>query len=66
MALVVKNLLRRLRRLRRCKKRGFNPFPWGRAWQPSLVFLPGEFYGQRSLVDYSQEDHKELDTTEVT
>ena len=30
------------------------------------VFLPGEFYGQRSLVDCSLEDHKELDTTEVT
>ena len=23
--------------------------PWRRAWQPTLVFLPGEFQGQRSL-----------------
>ena len=23
--------------------------PWGRAWQPTLVFLPGESHGQRSL-----------------
>ena len=25
----------------------------GRAWQPTPVFLPGEFHGQRSLVGYS-------------
>ena len=24
--------------------------PWRREWQPTLVFLPGEFQGQRSLV----------------
>ena len=24
--------------------------PWRRAWQPTPVFLPGEFHGQRSLV----------------
>ena len=27
--------------------------PWRRAWQPTLVFLPREFHGQRSLVGYS-------------
>ena len=27
--------------------------PWRRKWQPTLVFLPGEFHGQRSLVGYS-------------
>ena len=27
--------------------------PWRRKWQPILVFLPGEFHGQRSLVGYS-------------
>ena len=36
---------------------GFSPWvrkiPWSRAWQPSPVFLPGEFHGQRSLVGYS-------------
>ena len=26
---------------------------WKRKWQPAPVFLPGEFHGQRSLVDYS-------------
>ena len=28
-------------------------FPWRRAWQPTPVFLPGEFHGQRSLAGYS-------------
>ena len=27
--------------------------PWRRKWQPTPVFLPGEFHGQRSLVGYS-------------
>ena len=41
---------------RRCKRHGF--YPWGgkitqrRKWQPTLVFLPGKFHRQRSLVDY--------------
>ena len=47
---------------------GFNPrvrkIPWRRDWQPTPVFLPGEFHGQRSLVGYSSWGHKEVDTTE--
>ena len=39
---------------RRC---GFDPWvrkiPWKKKWQPDLVFLPGKFHGQRSLVGYS-------------
>ena len=27
--------------------------PWRRAWQPTPVFLPRKFLGQRSLVGYS-------------
>ena len=27
--------------------------PWRREWLPTLVFLPGEFHKQRSLVGYS-------------
>ena len=27
--------------------------PWSRKWQPTPVFLPGEFHGQRSLAGYS-------------
>ena len=32
--------------------------------QPTPVFLPGEFHGQRSLAGYSPLGHKELDMTE--
>ena len=48
----------------------FNPWvrkiPWRRKQQPTAVFLPGESPGQRNLVGYSPQGHKELDTTEVT
>jgi len=27
--------------------------PWRRKWLPTPVFLPGEFYEQRSLTGYS-------------
>ena len=33
--------------------------PWRRKWQPTAVFLPGKFHGQRSLWG-----HKESDSTE--
>ena len=39
-------------------------YPWRRVWQPTPVFLPGEFHGERSLVSYSPWDHRESDTTE--
>ena len=32
--------------------------------QPTVVFLPGEFHGQNSLVGYSPWSHKDLDMTE--
>ena len=38
--------------------------PWRREWLHTLVFLPGEFHGQRSLAGYSSRGCKELDTTE--
>ena len=38
--------------------------PWRRAWQPTPVFLPGEFHGQRSLECYGPWGRKESDTTE--
>ena len=31
--------------------------PWGREWQPTPVFLLGEFHGQRNLVGYSLMGH---------
>ena len=50
---------------RRCRRCGFNPWvrkiPWRRKWQPTPVFLPGKFHGQRSLTDYSPWDCKESD-----
>ena len=53
------------RRLKRCR---FNPWirkiPWRRAWQPTPLFLPGESYGQRSLVGYSPWGRKDLDMIE--
>ena len=35
---------------------------WSRKWQPSLVFLPGEFHGQKHLA--SPWNHKQSDMTE--
>ena len=37
--------------------------PWRRKWQPTPVFLPGEFHGRRSLAGYSPWGCKEPDTT---
>ena len=55
---------------RRCKKCRFDPWvrkiPWRRAWQLTPVLLPGESRGQRSLVGYGPQGHKELDMAEVT
>jgi len=34
-----------------------------REWQPTPVFLPGEFHGQRSLVGYSLWGFNKSDTT---
>ena len=38
--------------------------PWRRKWQPTPVFLPGKFHGQRSLVGSSPWGCKESDMTE--
>ena len=40
--------------------------PWSRKWQPTPVFLPGKSHGQRSLVGYSPQGHKESDMTKRT
>ena len=51
-----------------CRKPGFDPWvrkiSWRREWQPTPVFLPGEFLRQRSLIGYSPWDCKEMDPTE--
>ena len=40
--------------------------PLEEEWQPTPVFLPGESYGQRSLVDYIPWGCKDSDMTEAT
>ena len=48
---------------RRLRRHGFDPcvrkIAWWRAWQPTLVFLPGDSHGQRSLEGCSPQGHKE-------
>ena len=55
---------------RRHRRRGFDPrvrkIPWRRKWQPTPVLLSGKPHGQRSLMGYSPQRHRESDTTEVT
>ena len=52
----------------KCGRPGFDPWvrkmPWRREWQPTPIFLPGKFHGQRSLAGYSPCGHKESATTE--
>ena len=47
-------------------KPGLGEIPWRRAWQPTPVFLTGEFLGQRNLVGYSPEIWKESHMTKET
>ena len=46
----------------------FNPWVrkilWRREWQPTPVFLPEKFHGQKSPVDYSPWGRKESGMTE--
>ena len=62
------DLLRWSRIHLQCRRPGFNPWvgkvPWRREWQPTPVFLPGEFHGQRILVGYSPWGHKEARLSE--
>ena len=41
-----------------------NLSPAKETWQPTPVFLPGEFHRRRSLVGYIPWGHKESDLTE--
>ena len=41
-----------------------NKDTWKRRWQPTPVFLPGKFHGQRTMAGYSQWGHQESVTTE--
>ena len=67
MALVVKSLPANAGETRECR---FDPWvrkiPWSRKRQPTPVFLPGKFHGQRGLVGYSPWGLKQSDTSEHT
>ena len=65
-ALVVKNLPANEEDIRDRFHSWVGKSPWRRARQPTPVFLPGEFHGQRSLGAYSPWGCKELDMTEAT
>ena len=39
-------------------------FPWRRAWQPTLIILPGESPWKKEPVGYSPCGHKGSDMTE--
>ena len=43
---------------------GSGRFLWRREWQPTPIFLPREYHGQRSLVSYSPWGRIESDVTE--
>ena len=50
-----------------CRRRSLDPWvgkiPWRRKGQPTPIFLPAKFLGQRSLAGYSPWGPKESDTT---
>ena len=52
----------------RGRRQRFDPWigkiPLSKKWQPTPVFLPEKFHGQRSLVGFSPWSHRELDMTE--
>ena len=56
--LVVKNLPTNTGDMRRGFDTWVRKIPWRRARQPTPVFLPEESRGQRSLVGYSPQGHK--------
>ena len=58
---LVKNLLQRERPR---NDPWVGKIPWRREWLPIPVFLPGEFYGEESLMGYSKLGHEESDTAE--
>ena len=57
--ILVVQLVKNCRHFRRPQ---FDPWvrniPWRREWQPTPVFLPGEFHGQRNLMGYTPRDHE--------
>ena len=56
-------MVKNLSAMQEPRRNWFDPWvreiSWRREWQSTLVFLPGESHGQRSLVDYRPWDCKE-------
>ena len=46
--------------------RPLGQIPWRRKWQPTPIFLPGEFHGQRSPAGYSPWGRKRVRDNLVT
>ena len=61
----VAQLVKNLRAMQ--ERPGFDPWvekiPWRREQQPTPVFWPGEFHGERNLAGYSPWGRRESDTT---
>ena len=59
---------RNLLAMQETKETLFSSWVWKillrRKWQPTPVFLPEKFHGQRSLVGYSTKGYKEPDMAE--
>ena len=59
-----------VKNLPQCRGHGFQPWvgkiPSRRKWKPTLVFLLGKSYGQRSLVGYSPWGRKRVGHDLVT
>ena len=74
MSIYAEGILRRLGgqesacQVRRHNGRGFDPWvkkiPWNRKWQPTPVFLPRKFHGQKRLEGYGPRGGKESNMTE--
>ena len=66
-ALMVKNPPAHTGRCKRCRLHPWaGKTAWREARQLTLIFLPGESHGHRSLTGYSPSGPKESDTTEAT
>ena len=54
---------------RNCKRCRFDSWArkssWSRKWQPTPLFLPGKFHGQRSMAGYSPRGCKDLNMTQT-
>ena len=64
--LVVKNPPARAGNVRAVGSVPGRKIPWRKAQQPTLVFLPGEPHGQRSLSGSGPQGHTQSDTIDIT